>query len=282
MRALAALVRGELRAGDVAYRYGGEELLVVMPDADLADAGQMAERLRSAVAGAALPHPSGIDGVVTLSVGVAAGDGAAAELLDRSDALLYAAKHSGRNRVAVDGDVIAPPPDRVRARVPALSAGPTVRHLQRLLAVSRAALDETDAVPVLEALAETIRCELRFTTVVANLRDGDRVHAVAVLGDPKRARPCSAPAPLGANGKPCSIRASSAAALPGCRPARSTGATTCRSGRLPRAHRPAPTRGIPRTRSCCPYATTTARCSRSLPSTSRSTAAAPTTRRSSC
>ena len=184
LRALAALVRGELRAGDVAYRYGGEELLVVMPDADLTDAGQMAERLRSAIAGAALPHPSGIDGVVTLSVGVAAGDGAAAELLDRSDALLYAAKHSGRNRVAVDGDVIAPPANRVRARVPALSAGPTVRHLRRLLAVSRAALDETDAVPVLEALAETIRAELRFTTVVANLRDGDRVEAVAVLGDP--------------------------------------------------------------------------------------------------
>ena len=183
LRALAAIVRGELRAGDVAYRYGGEELLVVMPDADLADAGQMAERLRSAVAGAALPHPSGIDGVVTLSVGVAAGDGAAAELLDRADALLYAAKHSGRNRVAVDGDVHAPTPDRARARVSALSAGPTVRHLQRLLAVSRAALDETDAVPVLEALAETIRCELRFTTVVANLRDGDRVNAVAVLGD---------------------------------------------------------------------------------------------------
>ena len=38
--------------------------------------------------------------------------------------------------------------------------------------------------PVLEALAETIRAELRFTTVVANLRDGDRVEAVAVLGDP--------------------------------------------------------------------------------------------------
>ena len=65
LRALASILRGELRAGDAAYRYGGEELLVVLQDADRAGGLEVAQRLRAAVAAAAIPHPRGIDGVVT-------------------------------------------------------------------------------------------------------------------------------------------------------------------------------------------------------------------------
>ncbi|HEY7077533.1 MAG TPA: diguanylate cyclase [Solirubrobacteraceae bacterium] len=182
LRALAAIIRGELRAGDVAYRYGGEELLIVLQDADLAGGMEVAQRLRSAVAAAAIPHPRGIDGVVTVSIGIAAGDADAGELLARADAALYAAKHAGRNRVmSADG---AAPASAAPGRRPE-PALPSVRHLHSLLSIARAGRRGDGPLPVLEALAEVIRSELRFATVVANLRDprGDTVEAVVVLGD---------------------------------------------------------------------------------------------------
>ena len=73
LRAIAGIVAGALRDGDVAYRYGGEELLLVLRDAGQREAMAVAERVRAAVAAAALPHPEGIDGRFTVSIGVAAG-----------------------------------------------------------------------------------------------------------------------------------------------------------------------------------------------------------------
>ena len=183
LRALAAIVRGELRSGDVAYRYGGEELLIVLDDAGLADAVEVAERLRRAVTAAALPHPSGIGGRVTISIGVAAGDGAAEHLLASADAALYDAKRAGRDRVvAAEADA---PPRAGSQPVERPSAEPGLRRLQSLLEVSRAARAGDGPVTVLTALAEVIRSELRFATVVVNLRDRqtDSVRAVVVLGD---------------------------------------------------------------------------------------------------
>jgi hypothetical protein len=60
-----------------------------------------------------------------------------------------------------------------------------VRHLHSLLTVARAGRRGDGPLPVLEALAEVIRSELRFATVVANLRDRrtDVVEAVVVIGD---------------------------------------------------------------------------------------------------
>jgi len=99
LRALATLVRGELRDGDLAYRYGGEELLIVLRDAHLEIARRIAERVRAAVAAAGIPHPAGIQGVVTVSIGLAAGAGDAGRMIARADSALYEAKRSGRNRV---------------------------------------------------------------------------------------------------------------------------------------------------------------------------------------
>jgi diguanylate cyclase (GGDEF)-like protein len=112
LRALAATVRGELRQGDAAYRYGGEELLLVLPGGNLEVARRIAERVRAAVEAAALPHPEGIGRIVTVSIGVAAGRGAAGPLLARADAALYAAKSGGRNRVLAEraGEAPAPAP----------------------------------------------------------------------------------------------------------------------------------------------------------------------------
>ena len=105
LRECAQLMRQGSRSGDVAARWGGEEFLLLLVGADAARAGEIAERLRSAVEGfawAAL-DPSL---AVTLSIGIAdstekpnAGPGA---LLALADSRLYAAKSGGRNRVVAE------------------------------------------------------------------------------------------------------------------------------------------------------------------------------------
>jgi diguanylate cyclase (GGDEF)-like protein len=182
LRALAAIVRGELRAGDTAYRYGGEELLLVLPGATLERARRVAERVRIAVAEATLAHPQGIGGIVTVSIGLAAGRGDAGPLLARADTALYAAKSGGRNRVlgATHGSVPAP------AAAPSLPTPETalLRQLRSVIAVSRAAAEGRGMLPVLEAVAEMVRSELRFSTAVVNLRrPDDEFETVVVLGD---------------------------------------------------------------------------------------------------
>src|SRR5215217_6489976 len=113
LRAIAATVRMQLRAGDAAYRYGGEELVLVLRDADTREALAAAEHVRAAVEGAGLPHPADPRGVVTVSIGVATGQGDAPELLSRADRALYEAKHGGRNGVrAVEGDMTRKPARR--------------------------------------------------------------------------------------------------------------------------------------------------------------------------
>jgi len=99
----ARLARQRLRARDVLARIGGEEFAVVMFDVTLANAHQVAEALRTAIAtGIALPDAGQ---AVTASFGVAGIDAARdadpLAALRRADAALYAAKHDGRNRVTV-------------------------------------------------------------------------------------------------------------------------------------------------------------------------------------
>ena len=59
LRAIAATIRGSLRGKDMAYRFGGEELLIVLPDTTAEEALAAVERVRTAVEAAALPHPAG-------------------------------------------------------------------------------------------------------------------------------------------------------------------------------------------------------------------------------
>lgn len=91
-----------LRTYDRAYRYGGEEFLICLPDTDLAQAGGIAERLRTEIARERIPLDAGTVGV-TVSGGVAPlnGSATAEEAIARADRALYAAKGAGRNRVAV-------------------------------------------------------------------------------------------------------------------------------------------------------------------------------------
>ncbi len=104
LRCVARALSESTRADDVVARYGGDEFVVLM-GGDVADAIEMAQRVRERVAslcglerGASLPRP------VTISVGIAAlGEGASTtleRLVEAADAELYRAKKEGGDRVA--------------------------------------------------------------------------------------------------------------------------------------------------------------------------------------
>ena len=184
LRRLAAIVAGELRAEDVAYRYGGEELLLMLTASDPEAAGTAVERVRRAVEAAGIAHPDGIGGVLTVSIGVAAGTEDATSLIARADSALYAAKAGGRNEVRCGDDL----PTYAAARAEKGAAGshePVVRQLRNVQAVARAASSGDGPLPVLREVADVIRSELRFHTVVVNLHDPvrDAFEVVHVLGD---------------------------------------------------------------------------------------------------
>lgn len=97
---LGALIRNSCRDGDVAARFGGEEFVLLLVQCQLVDAQTKAERLRAQIESAQL---AGLQ--VTASLGVSAlqncPEASFEVLLKRADRALYAAKHAGRNRVAL-------------------------------------------------------------------------------------------------------------------------------------------------------------------------------------
>jgi diguanylate cyclase (GGDEF)-like protein len=104
LRAVADAIREHLRSYDVAGRFGGEEFVVLLPQAGEAEALSIADRLRSHIATMAIPIEDNDDGDrvrLTVSVGIAALDGTARELTDllaAADSALYYAKENGRNK----------------------------------------------------------------------------------------------------------------------------------------------------------------------------------------
>jgi len=99
---VAARLRGCIRPQEALGRYGGEEFLVVLPDATGEVAMTIAERMRHAVAA----HQEMVNGAelrLTISAGVASTDqfpqASTEELISRADGALYAAKDAGRNCV---------------------------------------------------------------------------------------------------------------------------------------------------------------------------------------
>lgn len=104
LRDVAAVLSFKVRrAGELVARYGGEEFVVIAAGADMARALQLAESIRSAIEESSITHPGNPSGVVTVSIGVAAGvpqrDQLAEDFVAQADAALYRAKENGRNRV---------------------------------------------------------------------------------------------------------------------------------------------------------------------------------------
>jgi len=105
LKLVAATVRATARRpADIAARYGGEEMALILPETDQEGAYELAEKLRLAVHGLEIAHTGSERNHVTVSLGVATlgpgtPAGSAAELIRRADAALYIAKEAGRDRV---------------------------------------------------------------------------------------------------------------------------------------------------------------------------------------
>jgi diguanylate cyclase (GGDEF)-like protein len=110
--AVAATLRSQLRDYDVVGRFGGEEFVILLPRADIAEASRVAERLRTRVGRMAVAA-DGTLVTVTISAGVAImnihGDDLI-ELLAAADLALYQAKELGRDRICLSAAPIPHPP----------------------------------------------------------------------------------------------------------------------------------------------------------------------------
>jgi two-component system cell cycle response regulator len=108
LREVAARIKAELRMSDALGRFGGEEFVVLLIDADLDSASMVAQRIRASVADQPFMVGEGQMVAVSVSIGVATLDdferdhaieGVAQQLVAQADLALYEAKESGRNRV---------------------------------------------------------------------------------------------------------------------------------------------------------------------------------------
>lgn len=102
LKLLSQVIQQTAQAADaLAFRFGGEEMLVVMRNADASQARALAEALRAAVTALAVPHPVLGEGrYVTISLGIAAGlapQTSGEALIASADSALYDAKHAGRD-----------------------------------------------------------------------------------------------------------------------------------------------------------------------------------------
>lgn len=109
----ATTIVASLRRSDVVGRWGGEELVVLLPSTDAAGAGRALEQALASVRALRFTGKDGADFSVTFSAGavLAAPDEPLEEVVSRADALLYEAKRAGRNRVHVEASLAPVAPD---------------------------------------------------------------------------------------------------------------------------------------------------------------------------
>jgi diguanylate cyclase len=105
IRAMAQILKNNVKGKDTAVRYGGEEFVILLPDTPLDGAHHLAETIRSAVERFRIKRTDSNEAVatITVSLGVASyRDGESGnDLVARADAAMYASKKQGRNRVTV-------------------------------------------------------------------------------------------------------------------------------------------------------------------------------------
>jgi diguanylate cyclase (GGDEF)-like protein len=108
LREVASRIKAELRISDALARFGGEEFVVLLVEADHDSAALVANRIRAGVARLPVELAGGEEVAVTVSIGVATLDdferdhaieGVAQQLVAQADGALYQAKQGGRNRV---------------------------------------------------------------------------------------------------------------------------------------------------------------------------------------
>jgi diguanylate cyclase (GGDEF)-like protein len=107
LRRVGKYIESSIRSIDLAFRYGGEEFAIILPEARLDDAYKVAERIRKTIesktSSRAMP--------ITVSLGLAnwPNDGVMKEeIIGRADVALYRAKQTGRNRACLSSDLMKP------------------------------------------------------------------------------------------------------------------------------------------------------------------------------
>ncbi len=108
LRSIGQLLQTQVRGSDVACRFGGEEFVILMPNAPLESAKARGKQILEAIRGQEIPHQGRLLPSVTASLGVAEFPIHARDtegILDAADNALYIAKRSGRDRMVVSGDV---------------------------------------------------------------------------------------------------------------------------------------------------------------------------------
>jgi diguanylate cyclase (GGDEF)-like protein len=104
LRRTAETLLGSLRRSDAVGRWGGEEIVVLLPNTDTVGAGRALEKTLADVRALAFAGKQGTTFSVTFSAGavLATADESLDQAVARADALLYAAKAAGRDRVNID------------------------------------------------------------------------------------------------------------------------------------------------------------------------------------
>lgn len=99
LQQVASLIMNKARAGDFAFRYGGEEFLMILTEVNAVQAMSVAEKIRKRVETADILLSNDRAIKITLSIGVAMSDGNPdyQRLIERADTALYSAKNNGRN-----------------------------------------------------------------------------------------------------------------------------------------------------------------------------------------
>ena len=103
LKTVANLMKNSFRKTDLLYRYGGEELIMIMPETNIEGATIPVQRLRRAIEEYSFDY-NGVKAKVTASIGLTQNYGefkTAADVLKSADEALYKAKESGRNRVII-------------------------------------------------------------------------------------------------------------------------------------------------------------------------------------
>ena len=105
IQTVAEHCRKQLRKVDLAARYGGDEVVILLPETDLHGASGVAQRLLEAIQQSPLAFGEHLL-KISISAGVAAGNGTSslAALLHRADQALYEAKQAGRNRIKINAE----------------------------------------------------------------------------------------------------------------------------------------------------------------------------------
>jgi diguanylate cyclase (GGDEF)-like protein len=105
LKVVAKCMQACVRSGDHVGRWGGEEFLMVLPNTDIIQAAEIAERCRASLAAQEIVAEDGRPLRVSSSFGVSSADGLdrqdVMDLVNEADKALYWAKNAGRNRVKI-------------------------------------------------------------------------------------------------------------------------------------------------------------------------------------